>query len=282
MRTSSVLLIAGLLGSAGVAPLNADEATVVARASLGDRSVSVTVSDVKIEVLLERRNGSGAPQVFTDAQSLEPVVRTLLQRKLLAAEAARRHVDTEPTVANLVVRSQDLVLSDAISARESQAVDTSESATQAYFASHAAVFRGTPRRRVRHIVVPTEAGAKAARADIAGGATFEEVARARNTDKTKSTGGDLGWMSKGSMVKAFDEVVFASEPGKVSAPVQTTMGWHLVVVEDVDPGSMPPLALVRDRVVDAMRQDAVMKLRQRLLDEAKPTIDRAALEELLK
>ncbi|MFN8066056.1 MAG: peptidylprolyl isomerase [Vicinamibacterales bacterium] len=260
--------------------LSAQGGPVLARAALDGRPVSVTTEDLKLEVLLLRRAGNAA--AYASVDSLEPVLSRVLTRKLLAAEAARQHIDRDPMVTTYMVRSSDAALVDSLTGRVGAAVDTSEAAVKTFFEAHADQFRSAPRRKVRHIVVPTEADAKAAREAIAGGATFETVARARNTDKTRESGGDLGWFAQGSMVKAFDDVVFAAEKGAVAGPVQTAMGWHLVLVEDVDAGSLPPLPLVRDKVIEAMRQDAMAQLTKRLVDEAKPVIDRAALEELLK
>ncbi len=271
----------GCLAAVTASPAYAQQSPVVARASFGGRDLSVTANDVRLEVFLIRRNGTGTPLTFTSA-SLEAIVQSVLRRKLLATEAQRRRLDVEPSVATQVVRATDAVLAEAEVSREAATVDTGDTAVQRFYQSHADDFRSAPRRKVRHIVVATEAEAKAARAAIAAGATFEAVARERNTDTTKATGGDLGWMAQGSMVKAFDETVFATGRGTISAPVQTAMGWHLVLVEDLDPGSLPPLALTRDRVVEAMRQEAVQRLTTRLFDESKVSIDRAALEELLK
>ncbi|MEQ1870327.1 MAG: peptidylprolyl isomerase [Vicinamibacterales bacterium] len=279
LRTSSLVALAL---TASLARLGAEEPAVVVRAALGGRTVSVTVDELKLEVAMMRRNNSGAPLVFADAAALEPVARTVLRRKLLAVEAARRHLDSETTVVNLVTRSTDAVLAEVISSREAEAVDSGDAAARAFYDAHADLFRSAPRRKVRHIVVPTEADARAARAAIAAGATFEAVARSRNTDRTSAVGGDLGWIARGSMVRPFDEAVFALERGKVGGPVQTSMGWHLVLVEDVDPGNLPPLALVRDRVIETMRQQAIDGLALRLMATAKPVIDRAALEELVK
>ena len=46
----------------------------------------------------------------------------------------------------------------------------------------------------------------------------------------KDNGGDLGWIGKNdSYIQEFKDAAFAlNEPGEISAPVQTTYGWHVI------------------------------------------------------
>ena len=58
---------------------------------------------------------------------------------------------------------------------------------------------------------------------------FAEVAKANSACPSKAKGGDLGEFTRGQMVPEFDKVAFASEPFKVSDPVKTQFGWHLIM-----------------------------------------------------
>ena len=50
---------------------------------------------------------------------------------------------------------------------------------------------------------------------------FAERARESSACPSRAKGGDLGFFTRGKMVKEFDQVVFGEEPGKVHGPVQT-------------------------------------------------------------
>ena len=61
-------------------------------------------------------------------------------------------------------------------------------------------------------------------------AKFAELAKKESACPSKEKGGDLGEFTKGQMVPEFDKVAFSMAPGKVSDPVKTQFGWHLVLV----------------------------------------------------
>ena len=64
---------------------------------------------------------------------------------------------------------------------------------------------------------------------------FAQIARENSDCPSKSKGGDLGQFTRGQMVPEFDKVAFSSEPLKVSDPVKTQFGWHLVMVTKKTP-----------------------------------------------
>ena len=59
---------------------------------------------------------------------------------------------------------------------------------------------------------------------------FAQLAKENSSCPSKEKGGDLGPFQRGQMVPEFDKVAFELEPFKVSDPVKTQFGWHLVMV----------------------------------------------------
>jgi peptidyl-prolyl cis-trans isomerase C len=105
----------------------------------------------------------------------------------------------------------------------------------------------------RHILVDTEAEAKALKEKIDKGADFAQLAKENSKDPgSKDDGGNLGYFGHGQMVPQFEEVVFKLKKGEVSDPVKTQFGWHLVKLEDRRVKQPPAFEIVKDRIIQSM------------------------------
>lgn len=124
-------------------------------------------------------------------------------------------------------------------------------------------FHTAERRRARHILVRVDGAPDAARRQIQSlggeleqGADFAELARKHSDDEaTAENGGRLGWINRGDRSGKFEETLFALEEGGVSAPVKTDAGWHLIKLEEIDPGKTRPFddPEVRARLLELYR-----------------------------
>ena len=87
--------------------------------------------------------------------------------------------------------------------------------------------------RASHILVQTEDEAKNLLNDInSGKVTFADAAAMHSLCPSGARGGDLGFFTKGQMVKPFEDAAFSMKKGEVSNPVQTQFGWHLIELTD--------------------------------------------------
>ena len=79
-----------------------------------------------------------------------------------------------------------------------------------------------------HILVEQEFEVKDIEKKLAAGESFEDLARQFSKCPSGKRGGALGEFSRGMMVKPFEDAAYALEPGKVSGPVKTQFGYHLI------------------------------------------------------
>lgn len=91
----------------------------------------------------------------------------------------------------------------------------------------------TNRIRASHILVKTEAeAAKIKHAIENGEIDFQHAAGQYSMCPSGGDGGDLGYFEKGVMVKPFEDAAFSAELNKVTNPVETQFGWHLILVTE--------------------------------------------------
>jgi peptidyl-prolyl cis-trans isomerase C len=85
-----------------------------------------------------------------------------------------------------------------------------------------------------HILVKTEAEATQVLEILETGKTFEKIAQERSICPSGKKGGNLGWFTRGRMVKEFENAAFALKKGQVSGPVKTQFGYHIIKVVDAE------------------------------------------------
>lgn len=140
-------------------------------------------------------------------------------------------------------------------------------------------FVGRERRKAAHILIGPSGDAEeriaALRARIEAGEDFAAVATEASEDPGSArVGGDLGWIDQGIMIPAFEEALFAMEPGTLSEPVRTEFGWHLIRLDEVERSGGASFEDAREELV----QEYSLRLAEdRFYDDAE-TLARIAFE----
>lgn len=106
---------------------------------------------------------------------------------------------------------------------------------------------------------------------IRDGKDFAELARKDSADLgSKALGGDLGWIEKGMTDPAFETALYALEKGKVSDPVLSPEGYHVILVRDIRPGTTRSFEEVRSELAkeygDTERERVFNEKSGRLID----------------
>jgi len=87
--------------------------------------------------------------------------------------------------------------------------------------------------KAQHILIKNKDLAKSIYKKIIGGESFDDLAKKYSEDEvTKSSGGNLGYFTKGMMVKEFEDAAFALGKDQVSEPIKTIYGYHIIKVLD--------------------------------------------------
>jgi peptidyl-prolyl cis-trans isomerase C len=235
----------------GTGPAAEDTAVV---AEVGAKKIAA--ADLREALVAERKRALSEKRVDAFAADAgRKTLQGLIDVKLFALTAREQGLDRRPDIARRIEDLVDEALAQAELADTLSREPITDEALRRYYDDHPDEFQAAPRVRARHIVVRTREEATAIRQDLEKGADFATVAREHNIDSTKSTGGDLGWVRRGVMVKSFDQALFALKAGQTSAIVETPFGFHIVRAEEIEAGKAQAFSSaagdVRKKLVDA-------------------------------
>ena len=222
--------------------------------------VEITDDDVKIAL---DDLGPTLPAQLKGPQRDTYALDYLIDLKLVADQAGKDKLGDNPDFARKMAYYHDKILMESMLGNVAKASATDDAERKVY--DDAAKAR-KPEQEIhaRHILVPTEAEAKAALDRVKKGEDFAKVADEVSKDPG-SQGGDLGWFTQDKMVKEFAEAAFKLDAGQVSEPVKSEFGWHIIKVEGKREKAFPAFDQVKDQVaryvVQKAQSDLIMKLR---------------------
>lgn len=86
---------------------------------------------------------------------------------------------------------------------------------------------------------------------------FAEIAKEQSDDPGSATqGGDLGYFSRGVMVKSFEDKIFSMQPDEISDLVETDFGFHVIKLTDIKQEVRRNLADVREQIEKKLKLEA--------------------------
>ncbi len=191
------------------------------------------------------------------------VLQRMIDHQTLVMVARRNNLDLAPQVQQAIQAATNEILEGAYLVR--QAVpQVTEAAIKARYDQLYAHRPVTEEVHARHILVATEAQARAIIEDLKKGADFAITAQVASQDADGQNGGDLGFFRRDQVWPALADAAFSLQPGQVGPdPIKNEFGWHVIKVEErrqVAPPSYPEAhddirkTLLADAVARAIRQ----------------------------
>ena len=289
LRTmAGALLLGTALGFAPVAALAQDAAAPAAPAAAAPVAPETVVATIGDQTITEADITFATEDLRQELQRVRPeerrafLINVLIDMKVMAKAAkAAGMADTDTFKRHLQYLEERELRQDYFS--DKVATMVTEESLKAAYDQYVKDFKPVEEVHARHILVATEDEAKAVKAELDAGKPFEVLAMEKTTDPSgKQNGGDLGFFSKDMMVPEFADVAFTLEPGKISDPVQTQFGWHIIKVEEKRMSSPPPIQQVQQQLAQDLMFKAFNDIVGPLKKDAKLDIPDAALAAAVK
>jgi peptidyl-prolyl cis-trans isomerase C len=180
---------------------------------------------------------------------LTQLLNVVIDMRLLARAAESAGVDKQEIVVRRLAFNRSRALRNEYLRDKATKVVTKES-VQVRFDKEVADFKPGDEFHLHHILVKTEAEAKAVIVEIEKGGDFATLAKAKSIDPgSGARGGDLGFVPAGKTFPEFEKAAFALEVGAMTKqPVESQVGWHVIKLEEKRKEPPPELAAEVERI----------------------------------
>jgi peptidyl-prolyl cis-trans isomerase C len=236
-------------------------ATVIARFN----GEAITAGDLDAAIA-----GISGPErlEYATPEPLHELVDALVDRKLMARAARKAGLDRDPAVRSQLDQTPaasppEQVLAEAYLERELRKVPVpTQQQIGSYYREHQAEFTVPARVRVTRVVTATKATAERLRADLAQGATVQQI---RENDPAHTVLLDSIWIHERPRMNEMEAIALGLKPGQASPVLETDTGFAALRVEEAALARLRPLTEVRNgvlaRLQDEQRQAALAGIR---------------------
>ena len=198
----------------------------------------------------------------------EKIREDLVRREVMMQEAVKRGFDKNPDVKQQLENARQTIVINSLVRDYLTKNPVKDAEISAEYDRYKAQL-GDKEYHVRHILVETEADAKAIIAKLKGGAKFDELAKTSKDSGTANSGGDLDWATPSSFPKNFSDAFVGLAKGAVTeTPVQTPNGFHVIKLDDTRAAKPPALDELKPQITEAMQKQKLQAYQEQMVKKA--------------
>jgi parvulin-like peptidyl-prolyl isomerase len=253
-KASIIFLSATLLAS----PLFALGDAIVATYKGGEVKESQVMQ--QFQAILSSQPG-GKDKKFSDLDPKlqETLVRAYINVQLLGKEAKDSDVATSKEAQIKFEALKNQVIQQEFMENYVKSRITDAMVTKAYD-ELVNNLKGKKEFKVSHILVKSEKEAIAIKNRLNKGEKFDKLAKELSIDEgSKVKGGEIGYITSGQLVPAFEEKALSMKINEISAPVQTEFGWHVITVLDIRDIKVPSIQEATPGIKEALGREIIEK-----------------------
>jgi peptidyl-prolyl cis-trans isomerase C len=243
-------------------------ASPVTFAAAGDSGVVATVNGTGITEATLQRYAQQRKMPAAGPQR-KRLIDELINRELLYQDAVSIGLDKTSQIKAEIEYVKTNIIASAMLNRSSDRFQVSDAELKKEYDARKAELGGKE-LKARHILLKTEADAKAVIAELDKGADFAKLAGKRSTGPTAVKGGDLGWFRPAQMDPTFAKATVKLKKGSYTeTPVKTQFGWHVIKLEDSRAVQPPPFDSIKEQIRAGLQNQLIEKYIGELRSKAK-------------
>ncbi|MFH0763255.1 MAG: peptidylprolyl isomerase [Candidatus Omnitrophota bacterium] len=223
-------------------------------------------------------------KITTREQKVNYLKNEEIRQELLYQDALARGLDrSEEVIRDLEKTKRQLVLME-LGKKLSENTEVGAKEIEDYYNTYKDQLKEPEQRDIREIVVGSEQEAKDILIQLLQGADFATLAKERSVSASGKSGGDLGFIAKGTKFSQFDNVAFSDslDAGRISSIFKGPDGYYIIKIEAKRGGKQKTLSELRDdikRMLIFLKQQQIIEdLVAKLSREAKIEIREGKVE----
>jgi len=211
-------------------------------------------------------------EIKIDEATINEQVMTL--KKRFPSEAEFKTALTKANLSEVAIKTQivrGLAIEQLIGTYVTKKVTVSGQEIKTFYESRPGLFKQPEQVRASHILIKVDPQAdegkraeaqkkiKEIQQKLQKGEDFATLAKELSEGPSNAKGGDLGYFSRGQMVKSFEEAAFSLRPNKVSDIVETKFGYHLIKVIEKKPQTTTAFEDAKNKLGQYLKQQKIQK-----------------------
>ena len=211
------------------------------------------------------------------------VLDQIISEKLLIQEAENMGLKEDSDVLEQIKKMTEQILVQVLIEREIlDKIKVDDEEVLEYYEQNKDSFTEKEQVHLYNILLETEKEAQDVLEQLKAGGDFNGIAIEKSTGPSATQGGDLGYLTKGTIIPEIEEVVFALELEELSKVIKTDFGFHILKITEKKPETVRTPEEVKEEIIQTLLPTKQKEAFENLLEELKSKSEIEINEEALQ
>ena len=211
------------------------------------------------------------------------VLDQMISEKLLIQEAKNMGLEKDNDVLEQIKNMTEQILVQSLIQREIlDKVAVNDEEVSEYYEQNKDSFTEKEQLHLYNISTANEEEVQVILEQLKAGGDFSEIAKEKSTGSSAAQGGDLGYLTKGTVIPEIEEIIFALEIEELSEVVKTDLGFNIFKITEKKPEIVKALEEVKEEIIQTLLPTKQKEAFDNLLEELKGKVEIEINEEALK